>query len=390
MRGPFIEIIDIRLFTLASGSADESGADSGESQYWGGSWYNDEALANPMSPYPAPTSDHTFWQGPGQDPFAIEIELANGTVGVAANYGGGHYACDIIDTHLRRFIEGASVFDTERIWDQMYRSQLPADQGGLYHMAMSGVDLALWDAKGTVTGQPVYNLIGGMVSEEVPCYVTASPSILDHVADEGFLGVKLAMPAAASDGRAGLCEIEETVAKAHERLAPDTELMLECYMGWDREFTVRLAERIWEYDVKWIEDPLLPDHAEARYADIKPDVRPIQLAAGNLAFGQRSLHRLLADGAVDILQPEIQWVGGLTETCRIANMAKPHDVPVVPHCAGIYNYHFVVAHTNAPFAEYIVPGDGTVIEPIFDAVSGEPFRRTGRSASIRHLASAST
>lgn len=372
-----MEIVDIRLYTLASGQHGESGAASEESQYWGGGWHNDVTHANPMSIYGEDVADRSFWQGPGQDPFAVEIELGDGTVGVAANYGGGHYACDIVDTHLRRFVEGASVFDTERIWEKMYRSQLPADQGGLYYMAMSGLDLALWDAKGKVTGQPVYNLIGGQTSEEIPCYVTTHPSIMEHVADEGFIGAKLAMPWGAADGRAGIREIEQTVAEARETFGPDAELMLECYMGWDSEFTVRVAERIREYDVKWIEDPLLPDHPEARYADIKHDVKPIQLAAGNLEFGHQSFHRLLDEGAVDILQPEIQWIGGMTEACRIADMAKPYGIPVVPHCAGVYNYHFVSAHTNAPFAEYIVPGEGTTIEPIFDAVSGEPVPEDG-------------
>lgn len=58
-------------------------------------------------------------------------------------------------------------------------------------------------------------------------------------------------------------------------------------------------------------------------------------------------------------------------------MARPHDVPVIPHTAGVYNYHFVVSHANAPFAEYIVPGDGTAIGPIFDAIEGEPVPENG-------------
>jgi L-rhamnonate dehydratase len=372
-----MEIEDIRLYTLTSGQQGERGAADGESQYWGGGWHNDVEHANPMSMYDADVADRSFWQGPGQDPFAIEIELEDGTVGVAANYGGGRYACDVVDTHLRRFVEGASVFDTERIWEQMYRSQLPADQGGIYYMAMSGIDLALWDAKGKVTGQPVYNLIGGRTHDRIPCYVTTHPSIMEHVADEGFIGVKLAMPWGPADGRSAIGEIVDIVAEARETFDAGTELMLECYMGWDSEFTVRVAERIREYDVKWIEDPLVPDHPEARYAEIKDTVKPIQLAAGNLEFGHRSFHRLLDTGAVDILQPELQWIGGLTEACRIASMAKPHDVPVIPHCAGVYNYHFVAAHTNAPFAEYIMPGDGTTIGPIFEAIEGEPVPEDG-------------
>lgn len=88
-------------------------------------------------------------------------------------------------------------------------------------------------------------------------------------------------------------------------------------------------------------------------------------------------HQLLANGAGDIIQPEIQWAGGLTEVRRIAQMAKPHNLPVVPHGASVYNYHFVISHTNAPYAEYLTVSDGREIRPKFDAIEGEPLPEDG-------------
>lgn len=121
--------------------------------------------------------------GPGRDPFVVELETETGETGFCANYGGGRYACDVIDTHFRRFVEGANPFDVERIWEQMYRSTLPNGQRGITMMAISAFDLALYDLLGNLTGQPVYNLLGGRTKVSIPCYVTTHVDAVDAMAD---------------------------------------------------------------------------------------------------------------------------------------------------------------------------------------------------------------
>jgi len=372
-----MEITDVRLYTVEQGTQGQRGAKEGESQYWGGGWQTEALIANPMSRYPAYKRQRTSWMGPGQDPFVVELEAADGTTGFAANYGGGRYACDIIDTHFRRFVEGANAFDVERIWEQMNRAQLPYGQRGVTMMAISGVDLALWDLVGKLTGQPVYNLLGGKSTEAIDCYVTTHVDVMEHMADEGFLGVKLAAPWSQEDGyREGLRKTEEMVAQARDLYGEDAEVMLDCYMAWDKEFTVRAADRLRAYDVKWLEDPLHPD-AVHEYADIREAVKPIQIAIGNLAFGYKHFHQFLQAGSGDIIQPEVQWAGGMTEVRRIAEMTKPYGLPVIPHGATVYNYHFVISHTNAPYAEYLTVSDGREVRPIFDAIEGEPLPEDG-------------
>jgi L-rhamnonate dehydratase len=372
-----MEITDVRLYTVTEGTEGQRGADEGESQYWGGGWQTGALIANPMSIYPEYKERRTTWMGPGQDPFVIEIEASDGTVGFAANYGGGQFACDVIDTHYRRFIEGSNPFNIEQIWEQMYRAQLPYGQRGVTMMAISGVDLALWDLVGKLTGQPVYNLLGGKSKEEIPCYVTTHPDVMEHMAGEGFLGVKMGAPWGPADGyREGIRKTEEIVAEARETFREDAEVMLDAYMAWDKEFTVRAAERLREYDLKWIEDPLHPG-AITEYADIRHDVHPTQVAVGNLEFGYKAYHQFLDAGAGDIIQPEVQWAGGMTEVRRIADMAKAHGLPVIPHGATVYNYHFVISHTNAPYAEYLTVGDGTEIRPLFESLEGEPVPEDG-------------
>lgn len=130
------------------------------------------------------------------------------------------------------------------------------------------------------------------------------------------------------------------------------------------------------YDVKWIEDPLHPG-AITEYREIIDHLKPIQTAVGNLEFGHKAYHQFMDAGAGDIIQPELQWAGGLTEVQRIAGMAKGHGLPVIPHGSSVYNYHFVMAHTNAPYAEFLTVDDGREVRPIFDIIEGEPVPEDG-------------
>ncbi len=147
--------------------------------------------------------------------------------------------------------------------------------------------------------------------------------------------------------------------------------MVDCYLFWDIEFASRLAERVHDYDVKWFEDPL------QNGAELRSRINPIQVAIGNLEFDVKAFAAILAARACDLIQPEMQWCGGLTAVRRIAAMAKPYDVPVVPHGSGVYNYHFVISNLNSHSLSICRWGDGTEVRPIFEAIIGEPLPVNG-------------
>jgi L-rhamnonate dehydratase len=372
-----MKITDAKLYTIRSGNLGEKGAALGESQYWGGGWATNSLISNPMSVYSEYARTRSLWMGPGQDPYAIEIMTDDGLTGVAVNYGGGFPACSIIEQHFKRFLIGQDPFNIEKIWDQMYRSTMPYGLGGVTAMAISGVDLALWDLMGRALNKPVYSLLGGQTKDSIPCYVTVHPDLAKHWKDSGFLGVKIAAPWGAADGLQGLKKMQHCLEDCRDALGADMELMVDCYLSWDVEFASRLAQRVQQCDIKWFEDPLPNGWAEYKNADLRPRISPIQVAIGNLEFDFRAFAAILAARGCDIIQPEMQWCGGLTAVRRIAAVAKAYDVPVIPHGSGIYNYHFVQSNINSPFAEFLSVGDGTSVRPIFDSIIGEPLPVNG-------------
>ena len=94
-------------------------------------------------------------------------------------------------------------------------------------------------------------------------------------------------------------------------------------------------------------------------------------------WGHNRFYSLIAEDGADVIQPEIQWAGGMTATMRIAAMARGRGLPVILHSCGVYSYHFTMAHIEAPYAEYYVPGDGTKVIPKRHAIIGEPAPDNG-------------
>lgn len=372
-----MKIESLELYTPRSVRRQDPSAPQ-ESYYWGGGGLMRAPTATVMSRFPEYETDRMSWTGQGQDPFAIKIITDSGEEGVCANYGGGQFACQVIDKHFRRFLIGENPFNIELIWEKLWRASSTYGRGGITAMAMSGVDLALWDLLGKVTQQPVYNLIGGSTKENVPCYATVH--VLENVeamVSHDFAGYKLVSYWGAHSGEAGLDALEAQFSQARDLVGPRPDLMLECYQSMDLHYATRVAERLKPYNVRWIEDPLMAGYATKLNRELRRRITPTQLAVGNLEYDVSAFHETLRAGACDVIQPEVAWVGGLTATRRISAMARPYATPVIPHGGGVYTYHFVAAETSCPFAEYVVTGDGTEIRPVLDLVIGEPLPKNG-------------
>ncbi len=186
----------------------------------------------------------------------VEIEAEDGTIGFAVTTGGEPTAF-IVEMHLARFLEGRNPWEVEKIWDQMYFATQFYGRKGLVVNAISGVDLALWDLLGKLRQEPVYQMLGGAVRDELQFYATgARPDVAKSL---GFIGGKLPLHHGPAEGEEGLKKNLATLADMRDQTGDDFWLMLDCWMSLDLNYATRLAHEAWKYGLKWIEEALSPD-----------------------------------------------------------------------------------------------------------------------------------
>jgi L-rhamnonate dehydratase len=328
-------------------------------------------VASPMNIYPKYEGRRDRWVGPiNFVPIVVQIETDEGITGLGVG-SGGDVAALIVERHLRDLLLGEDPTDVELLWDYMYRATLPYGRKGLAIHAISGVDNALWDLVGKIRGEPVYRLLGGRTKDRIPVYATGRRPEL--YAPLGFHGNKMSMLHGPADGEAGMRENEAFVRRAREAFGDDRDIMVDAWMTWDVEYTLRMAERLARYGVRWIEEPLPPDDLEGM-AFLRSQIKPMLLATGEHEYTRWGFRDLIAHGAADVLQPDVTWCGGITEMRKICALAAAHNLPVIPHIGGCFSYHLVMAHTNCPMAEYQVQGpEADQFVPIYAMFEREPL-----------------
>ncbi|MED5208549.1 MAG: enolase C-terminal domain-like protein [Chloroflexota bacterium] len=285
-----------------------------------------------------------FWQ------IVVRVESNVGVVGFG--YGGGGIASvEIINRHLKEYVVGQevnSVTDIAMIWDMLYNASMPYGRKGLAIMALSGVDLALFDLLGKAESKPVYDLIGGAKREKVFSYATGANSELYHK-----LGYKAhKFPHRWSGSEADYDTAVETADKTRDIFGPDGMLMIDTYMSWDKPVTIEMAKRLSQFRIYWYEDVLNPDDLVGQ-AELRSLIGDTILAGGEHEFTHYGFDNIAKTEALGIWQPDITWCGGLTAGIRIVELANKHGIPVSPHRGGeVWGLHLLVATDCADLAEF--------------------------------------
>lgn len=338
-------------------------------------WTNTMIISSPMSIYPEYHDDRASWGKNVLAAVVVEVEDGAGRVGLGTSACGipGAY---LIERHFKRFLLGQHPRDTEKLWDQMFRSSIHYGRKGLPIMAISAVDLALWDLLGIQRQQPVYAMIGGRVRAEIPMYATTPNP--EYAKKMGFWGAKMPLKCGPADGRQGLLENVAIAQDARNRVGDDFELMVDCWMSLDVPYTIELARMLAPVRVKWLEECLLPDDYDG-LVEVRNAVKSCWLTTGEHEYTRYGFLELLKRRSVDVVQPDLTWCGGLSEALKIAQLAKSYNVLAVPHVSAPYSYHFAASQTNCPFAEFIILGEkGNRIEPVSrNLFRGEPMPENG-------------
>jgi L-rhamnonate dehydratase len=349
-----MKITDVRLFQLR-----------GTMEFPGEFW--EDRLIRPIDVYPEHKSEGPSWleklsEGKYRmSSIFLEIVTDEGVNGI-----GGPITLEyafIVDTQLKSLLVGADPLAHELLWDKMYRSSVHGRKGSTM-MAISAVDCALWDLKGRWANAPVYRILGGPTRTEIPAYASMLGFSVEperaaqrsrEYKDLGYGAMKWFFRDGPSDGKAGVARNIALVKAVREAVGDDVDIMLDAWMSWDVPYTLKMAELLEEYSPRWIEEPVLPDKIES-YARIRAESM-VPISGGEHEYTRWGLKQLMDAEAVDVVQPDIYWCGGITETLKICAIASTYDLPVVPHGHSTNATAHLIASQPAslcPILEYLI------------------------------------
>jgi len=314
----------------------------------------------------------------------VEIFTDDGLVGVGNAALAPPIAKEIIDLYLKPLLVGQDPWDLEYLWQQMYRRTMAFGRKGIGMVAISAVDIALWDLLGKSAKQPVYRLLGGRTKERIPVYASRLYSVdLPELSaeaklykDEGFKAMKLRFGWGPADGAEGMQRNVALVKTVRETVGDGIDVMADAYMGWTLDYAKRILPLLEPFHLRWLEEPVIPDDVHG-YAELKSYGR-VPIAGGEHEFTLYGFRDLLDARAVDYIQFDTNRVGGITQAKKIAALAEAYSVPVIPHAGQVHNYHVVMASLNSPMAEYFPPVDVEVGNELFWKIfQGEPKAKGG-------------
>lgn len=248
-------------------------------------------------------------------------------------------------------IIGRDATAVEAIWRDLWRATLTGGRGGVAMMAQSAIDIALWDVVGKAAGLPLHRLWGHFRSE-IPVYGSGCfrgargdgmIAKARHYVAQGYRAIKMQV-AHIGDLRTDL----DNVRRMREALGPDIDIMIDVNMGWSADVAITMGRRFEEYDIYWLEEPVLADDF-AGYLRCA-EALDMRVVGGETHFGRADLKPFLENPRLPILQPD-PMRGGLTELRKIATVAETWGMTIAPHLFPELNVHLLASIPNGIWAE---------------------------------------
>jgi D-galactarolactone cycloisomerase len=267
---------------------------------------------------------------------------------------------------LEPLYRGENALEPDRVTEKLHQNTFWLGRGGSVTHTISGINIALWDILGKATGQPVGRLLGGRYRERVRPYASllmrepqSLKDDLTAVRAQGFRAFKIGW---GPFGRTGDAASDEAIVRAaREAVGADSLLMVDAgasdaYWPHGYKWALRTANMLAEYAVHWFEEPLPPD-AIAEYALLRQAAR-VPIAGGEVLTRRQAFRPWFEAGALDVVQPDVTKVGGLSESRRIAWLADEFGVRFIPHgwntAVGLASdLHLASAFPNTDLVEYL-------------------------------------
>ncbi len=263
---------------------------------------------------------------------------------------------------LAPHLVGRDPLENRLIWDVLSRFERHA-RSGMMMTAISAVDIALWDLKGKILGQPVYRLLGGGRKALRPYVSMLGFSVEPQEARKWAAKVKGMNVSAQkwffrygpAQGAEGMKKNLALAEALREELGDSYDLMFDCWMGWDMVYAKEMLRRLEPIHPVWVEEVLRP-HMEDGFKRLKAETN-VPLAAGEHLYTRMEVNGYLRDGVFDVMQSDPEWCGGITEALRIADLCEMYGVRCAPHGHGLLPVMQVVASMPpdiCPYVEYLI------------------------------------
>ena len=349
-----MRIVDLKLWELR-------GVMEHPDPFW------EERLIRPVDVYPefreqGPDYSTSFGNGHySVRSIFLEIHTDDGIVGLSGPCSLSE--AFVIDTSLKPLLMDRDPLAIELLWDLMYRSSIHGRKGETM-MAISVVDCGLWDLKGKALNQPVYRLLGGPTRTSFPAYASALGFSIEpeavakrasEFAAEGFTATKWFFRDGPADGQAGIQRNLQLAQVLRDAVGDNVDIMLDAWSSWDVPYAIRMANELAPYEIRWLEEPVMADKL-ASYIEIQRN-SPINISGGEHEYTRWGFRSIVENRAMDVLQPDIFWCGGITETVKICALASAFDLPVIPHGHSSHATAHLIASqppTTTPIQEYLI------------------------------------
>ncbi len=313
-----------------------------------------------------------------RDAVVVKVTTAGGLVGWGeSHHGRAHTAvAKLIETTLKRLVVGMDASDVVGVWGKIYKMQLGSHgMGAGCCLAMSGIDCALWDIRGQAAGMPIYKLIGGAY-RGIPAYAGGVSlgyqppqeliaELKPHL-KAGYKAVKLRI---GDNPKNDLMRIR-AVRKA---IGDDIAILTDANTGYTVNDARAVMPAMEDLNVAWLEEPF-PAHDYASYA-LAATFSSTPLAAGENHYTRFEFNRVIEDGSITVLQPDLSKTGGLTEALRIAHMASAYKLSINPHSSmtgmnHAISIHFLAGIDNGGYFE----GDVSKANKFRDELCSTPYK----------------
>lgn len=300
----------------------------------------------------------------------VEVSTDEGITGWGECFGGGNVAFanqTIVEKVIQPMILGKNPLDREVLWHNVYNLLRDHGQKGMPIQSLSGVDIALWDIAGKMQGLPVYSLLGGAFRKRVPVYgygmmLQRVPDLIERfraessgIVERGFTAVKMKIGC-------GPKEDVRLVEAVRESIGPDIKLMVDANHAYTAREAIPLGRELEMLDVYWFEEPVTSeDHQGYRDLCLALDMN---IAGGEGEFTRWGFRDLIENRCVDVLQPEVCGLGGITEYQKVLAIAHAHFIPVMNHVWG--SAVAVAANLQLLAALPDLPGGAHPVQPMLE------------------------